>query len=321
MKIAIIRYCIIINISLTAFLYPILSTAQTISSERIDIQDYIDRSLKGVATSLEQKSIAIEWASELESYQILAYKTVIKFSDHVDQELYVKCFFKRSKCFGKVIRILNYSLKDIERYKLLNSSQEIPLKLEIEESDNHVTIFITKGNITKLKKLNNTPAVIKPLKEIIEKSNKVQRYLWATLQVGFPYYESIFKNFGTSISYSSDKIDLIYILQYKATKYDDGLLINDIDEISYMSAYLLSKGKIRMTFCAGLSYLIWRESIIDNSGFESTRDENLLGVPVEAQYYVRISEKFGLGVSLRANLNGLRSFYQFSTYILFGKIR
>jgi len=311
----------LIIISLITFLYPILSTAQPILSERINIPEYIDESLKGVAASLEEKSIAIEWVSQLEKYQVLAYKSITKFSDHVDQELYVKCFFKRSQCFGKVVRILNYSLNDNERHNLLNSNNEVPLKLEIEESDNDVTIFITKDNITRLKKLNNTPAVIKPLKEIIEKSNKVQRYVWASLQVGFPYYESIFKNFGTSISYSSDRIDLIYILQYKATKYNDGLLINDIDEISYMSAYLLSKGKIRMTFCAGLSYLIWRESIIDNNGFESTRDENILGVPVEAQYYVRINEKFGLGVALRANLNGLRNFYQFGTYILFGKIR
>jgi len=321
MKSAIIQYCIVVILNLTPFLYPILSAAQATLSERINIPEYIDESLKGVATSLEQKSIAVEWASKLESYQILAYKTINKLSDHVDQELYVKCFFKRSKCFGKVVRILNYSLKDKDRQKLIDSSNEIPVKLEIEESDNHITIFIAKGNITKLKKLNNTPAVIKPLKEIIEESEKVQRYIWASLQVGFPYYESIIKNFGTSISYSSDRIDLIYILQYKATKYDDGLLINDIDEFSYMSAYLLSKGKIRMTFCAGLSYLIWRESIVDNSGFESARDENLLGVPVEAQYYVRINEKFGLGVSLRANLNGLRNFYQFGTYILFGKIR
>ena len=321
MKTAVLQYSIITGIAAYAFLNSGVVSAQTTSFEGLKIIEYINQNLKDVVLSLERDSIKIEWAAQSGQHQTIAFKTVADVLGNPDQEIYAKCFFKRTRCYATVIKLMSYASSNPKPLSLHLDPHQYPYNLSVESAEGHTTIFISKGNLARLKERNDAPVVILPLQEVIEKSNNVNRYCWASLQVGFPYYESLISNFGTSIAYSSDRVDLVYILQYKATKYSEDLIINNIDEISYMSAYLLSKGKIRMTFCAGLSYIFWRESYIDNNGYENSTNHNRLGVPVEAQYYVRINEMLGLGVSLRGNLNGFQSFYQFGVHLLFGKIR
>lgn len=298
----------------------------SVFSQNIDIPEYINESIQNVVFFLEDKSIEIDWASKTGPYQVLSYNIPSSNSNNkTSVGIRVKCFFKRGVCIGKVINLSDQHSKSINQQMRQISeniqNQKTKNHIEIFESSDHITIYIYNSNIDLLKRLNTTPLLVEPIDDILLELKTIKRFAWMSVQVGFPYYESLLSNFGLSINYSTDKRKAIYILQYKKTKYNNNITVNDIKEISYLSGYLLSDNKLRMSFCAGLSYLFMDEIYLGNSSLSESNHLNYLGVPIEAQYYLRLNRSFGFGISLRANLNGYQNFYQLGTFILLGKIK
>jgi len=299
----------------------LLSISSIMKAQQVNITQYIGETLENVALSLAQRSIPIDWASTNDQYHIIAYAIHLKNNPADSFQVRIKCYFKRQVCFGKTL----YFPEKFDRNKALGLvdpvQEEIPYTIEAEMLNEQVIVYCSKSKNELLKKLNSTPFLVEPIDLIVAKSKKVNRYYWGSFQVGFPYYETLFNNFGLSFSYSSDRTPILYNLQYKKTKYDYAYSIYDIDEISYLTAYLLSKGKLRMTFATGLSYVLMNETIWDDPSLDQAITYKIWGVPVESHYYFRLKQGFGFGVSLRANINGENTFYQFGMYLLFGKIR
>jgi hypothetical protein len=292
-----------------------------VKAQQLNTTQYIGKTLEDVTLSLAQRSIPIDWASTNDQYHILAYAIHLKNHPTDSFQVRIKCFFKRQVCFGMTLYFPE-NLNESEALGLIDPVQEeIPYTIEAEMLNDQVIVYCSKSKNELLKKLNSTPLLIEPIDIILAKSKKVNRYYWGSFQVGFPYYETLFNNFGLSFSYSSDKTPIIYTLQYKKTKYDNTYNIYDIDEISYMTAYLLSKGKLRMTFATGLSYALMNETLWDDPSLDQTITHKIWCIPVESHYYFRMKQGFGFGVSLRASINGVNTFYQFGIYLLFGKIR
>ena len=301
---------------------PAISTSIAYTSEHPDLTEYIGETLENVVFLLDSRSINIDWASHRDQFQIISYKESFRMQDDIDQKIIIKCFFKKGSCFGKAINIpTSINNEDLKSWLELEDHQtDNPYVVELVRSGDHYTIYLSKSRNDLLMKLNSEPLIIEPVSAIIKNSKIINRYFWGSLQVGFPFYESLFQNFGGSLSYSSDRNDILYILQYKKTNYETSLIHYSIDELAYMSAYMLSKGKLRMTFCMGLSYLNWEEIDVWNTYPYDIINHSGLGVPIESQYYVCLNEHIGFGVTLRANLNS-HSFYQFGFNILFGKVR
>ena len=313
-----------LNIIFYGAIFLSLSITAAPNNGNPDLGEYLGESIEHVIHSLQDRSIQINWASSVDHLQVLSYRTHLIIAEDTFHNINIKCFFKKKICIGKAITIPGEA--DTTDFGTLFETDEHlsgnTYDVELEISEGKSTIYMYRRNKgTQIKKLNNAPMTVETVDQVIRKSNIINRYFWGSCQVGFPYYSSILNNAGVSASYSSDKTHFLYTLQYKKTSYENASIIYDINEISYLSAYLLSEGKLRMTFCAGLSYLFWDETFIDNSSNESTSHNNGLGIPIEAQYYLRINRNFGVGVSLRANINGSKTFYQFGSHMLFGKIR